>query len=269
MGGISAQNLAAGNTPYMKRATNWDPALYEARHSFVWQFGQDLLELLDPKPGERVLDLGCGPGNLTEKISQRGADVVGIDSSPEMIGQARQNYPSLNFVLGDAAQMQFQEEFDAVFSNAALHWMLDADAVADGIARALKKGGRLVAELGGKGNIRMIERAIERALESYLPSGLPSKRTFFPSVGEYASILERHGLEVRAAHLFDRATKLEGPNGMEDWLRQFSSYYFEPIPARQRERALLAVVDELRPALLAEEGWFADYRRLRIQAVKV
>jgi len=253
----------------MKRATNWDPALYEARHSFVWQFGQDLLELLDPKPGERILDLGCGPGHLTEKISQSGAQVVGIDSSPEMIGQARQNYPALHFVLADAAQMQFHEEFDAVFSNAALHWMLEADAVADGISRALKRGSRLIVELGGKGNIRIVERAIERVLASYLPGGLPSKRTFFPSVGEYASILERHGLEVRAAHLFDRATKLEGPNGMEDWLRQFSWYYFEPIPATQQESAMLAVIDELRPALLGSEGWFADYRRLRIQAVKV
>jgi trans-aconitate 2-methyltransferase len=253
----------------MKRVTNWDPALYEARHSFVWQFGQDLLELLGPKPGERVLDVGCGPGNLTEKISQRGARVVGIDSSPEMIGQARQNYPSLNFVLADAAQMQFQEEFDAVFSNAALHWMLDADGVARGIARALKKGGRLVAELGGKGNIQIIERAIEHVLATYLPNGLPSKRTFFPSVGEYASTLERNGLEIRAANLFDRPTKLEGSNGMEDWLRQFASYYFETIPATQREGALRAVVSELRPALLGGEGWLADYRRLRIQAVKV
>jgi trans-aconitate methyltransferase len=249
--------------------TDWDPELYEAKHSFVWQFGQDLLELLSPKPGERILDLGCGPGNLTQQIARSGAEVVGVDSSPEMIGQARQNYPSLQFILVDAARMEFREEFNAVFSNAALHWMIDAPAVASGMSRALRGGGRLVAELGGKGNIQTIERAIERVLKSYLPGGLPPKRTFFPSVGEYASLLESHGFEIRMMRLFDRPTKLEGPNGMENWLRQFASYYFEAIPADRQEEALAAVVNELRPELFGVEGWFADYRRLRIQAIKV
>jgi trans-aconitate methyltransferase len=251
------------------RATGWDPEFYEAKHSFVWQFGQELLELLSPKPGERILDLGCGPGNLTERIAQSGAAVVGVDSSPEMIGQARQNYPSLRFVLTDAARMEFSEEFDAVFSNAALHWMVDAGAVASSMARALRCGGRLVAELGGKGNIQTIERAIERVLISYLPGGLPPKRTFFPSVGEYARLLEAHGFEIRMVWLFDRPTKLEGSNGMENWLRQFASYYLEALPAARSEEALAAVVDELRADLFGAEGWFADYRRLRVQAVKI
>jgi trans-aconitate methyltransferase len=253
----------------LTKTTIWDPEFYEARHSFVWQFGQDLLDLLSPKPGERILDLGCGPGNLTERLAQSGADVVGVDSSPEMIGQARQNYPSLKFVLVDAAKMEFREEFDAVFSNAALHWMMEAHAVAKSMARALRRGGRLVAELGGKGNIQTIERAIQRVLIAYLPAGIPAKRTFFPSIGEYAPLLEEHGFEIRMMRLFDRPTKLEGSNGMENWLRQFASYYFEAIPAGQQEEALAAVVDELHPQLFGAEGWFADYRRLRIQAVKV
>jgi trans-aconitate methyltransferase len=252
----------------LKRGTEWDPELYEARHSFVWQFGQDLVALLDPKPGERILDLGCGPGNLTEKIAQSGAEVVGVDSSPEMIGQARRNYPALRFLLVDASKMDFSNEFDAVFSNAALHWMLDAEAVAGGISFALKKSGRMVAELGGKGNIAEIERALDSVLDKYLPNGLPAKRTFFPSIAEYAGILERHGLETRVAQLFNRPTKLDGPNGMENWLRQFAWYYFEAVSADKREEVLAEVVDWLRPALLRKEGWFADYRRLRIQAVK-
>ncbi len=252
----------------MVQATNWDPELYEARHSFVWQFGQDLLDLLNPKPGERVLDLGCGPGNLTQRIADRGAHVVGLDSSAAMIGQARQNYPRLQFVLGDAAAMKFDGEFDAVFSNAALHWMLDARAVAGAIGRALKKNGRLVAELGGKGNIEHIERALESVLARYIGE-LPLRRTFFPSIGAYTALLEEQGLEVRMAQLFDRPTKLEGEKGMENWLRQFSWYYFEALPNREREAALREVIEELRPALLGEGGWLADYRRLRIVAARV
>ena len=252
----------------MRGAAAWDPELYEAKHSFVWQFGQDVVKLLDPKPGERILDLGCGPGNLTEKIAQSGAEAVGIDSSPEMIGQARLNYPARQFVLADAARMEFNNEFDAIFSNAALHWMLDSEAVAGGIARALKRNGRLVAEMGGKGNIAEIERAIQDVVKAYVPLGLPAKRTFYPSIGEYAGLLERHGLETRFAQIFDRPTKLESSKGMENWLRQFKWYYFEAVPNEKREEALTAVVDRLRPVLWREEGWFADYRRLRIQAIK-
>lgn len=252
----------------MRRA-DWDPELYEAKHSFVWQLGQDLVTLLDPKPGERVLDVGCGPGNLTERIAQSGAEVVGIDSSPEMIGQARRNFPALQFILVDAARMEFNNEFDAVFSNAALHWMLDFPSVANGIARALKTKGRFVAEMGGKGNIAEIEHALDDVLIDYLPSGLPAKRTHYPSLGEYSALLERYGLEIRMAQVFDRPTKLAGSNGMENWLRQFKWYYFEPVPSGEREKAMGAVVDRLRGKLLGEEGWIADYRRLRIRAVKV
>ena len=252
----------------MKKTSDWDPELYEAKHSFVWQYGQDVVKLLDPKPGERILDLGCGTGNLTEKIARSGAEVVGIDSSPEMIGQARRSYPALSFVLADAAKMEFNNEFDAVFSNAALHWMLDAEAVASGIARALKINGRFVAEMGGKGNIAAIECTIETVLKEYVPSELPAKRTFYPSVGEYAALLERHGLEPRFIQLFDRPTKLEGPQGMENWLRQFKWYYFEAVPSGKREEALAGVIDRLRDKLFGEEGWIADYRRLRIEAIK-
>lgn len=253
----------------MQAPTKWDPELYEARHSFVWQFGQDLLELLDPRPGERILDLGCGPGNLTQKIAERGADVVGLDSSPAMIGQARQNYPRLQFTLLDAAAMCFHREFDAVFSNAALHWMLDAATVAGGISRALRNGGRFVAELGGKGNVHHIEAAIEAVLEGRLGQKLPPKRTFFPSAGEYSILLESAGMEIRTVQVFERPTKLEGDRGMENWLRQFAWYYFDVLPEARREAALQEVVEKLRPVLCGSDGWFADYKRLRLVAAKI
>lgn len=247
---------------------NWNPELYEASHSFVWQFGKGMLDLLDPKPGERILDLGCGPGQLTYEIAQKGAAVVGLDASPEMIGQARQNYPALRFVLADAALMQFSEEFDAIFSNAALHWMLNASAVASAMARALKPGGRLVAELGGKGNVAHIQAALAAVLPRYTGGEAPPIRTYFPGLAEYAAILEAAGFEVRMAQLFDRPTPLEGVPGMAHWLRQFSWYSFDSVPPAQRERALAEVVEQLKPSLFREDQWSVDYRRLRLSAVK-
>ena len=153
----------------------WDTELYESRHAFVFHFGEGVVDLLAPKSGERILDLGCGTGQLTHKISQAGAEVVGLDASPEMVGQARQNFPRLRFVLSDATKMPFEDEFDAVFSNAALHWMLDREGVVKAVARALRKGGRFVAEQGGKGNIHFIESAIETVLLRYHGSAMPAE----------------------------------------------------------------------------------------------
>lgn len=253
----------------MPPTNSWNPELYEARHAFVWQFGEGLIELLDPKPGEKILDLGCGTGQLTQKIADRGAEVLGLDASPEMIGQARQNYPQLRFVLDDAASMKFDREFDAVFSNAALHWMLDARAVAEAVAHALPSSGRFVAELGGKGNIAQIESAIQSVAGRHYGDQPPRKRTFYPSVGEYASLLETCGLEVRTAQLFDRPTPLEGADGMRNWVRQFKWYFFDRLPAPRAEQAVQETLDLLKPVLFQEGRWWADYRRLRILAVKI
>ena len=227
--------------------TTWDTELYEARHAFVWQFGEGVLDLLDPKPGEKVLDLGCGTGQLTQKIAERGAEVTGLDASPEMIGQARQNYPHLRFLLQDAAAMDFREEFDAVFSNAALHWMLDAAGVARAVAAALRPQGRFVAELGGKGNIAHVEAAIETVASRFYQGQVPERRTYYPSIAEYAGLLEAHGLEVRMALLFERPTRLQKPDGLDDWIRQFKGYYFEPLGCAQADRAIRETLELLRP----------------------
>jgi trans-aconitate methyltransferase len=250
------------------KAKEWDAELYEARHGFVWRLGEGLVEFLSPQPDERILDLGCGTGQLTSKITAAGAEVVGVDASPAMIGQARQNYPRLRFMLADARAMKFENEFDAVFSNAALHWMLDRAGVAAGVARALKTGGRFVAEFGGKGNIRLVARAIESVAARYHAGQVPEKRTYFPALGEYASLLEEYGLEVRFAQLFDRPTPLEGEDGMANWVRQFKWFYFEDLRPGQQEEALAEVIEELRPSLWSTQGWHVDYRRLRVSAVK-
>jgi trans-aconitate methyltransferase len=265
----SFRKIRSGDDDSVNAKTSWDTELYEARHNFVWKLGAGLLELLAAKPGERILDLGCGTGHLTHQIAERGSEVLGIDSSPEMIGQARQNYPGLNFVLQNAAEMRFDSEFDAIFSNAALHWMLDAEGVVAAISKALRRNGRLVAEFGGKGNIAQISDAIETVVARYCEGPLPGTRTYFPSVAEYGILLESKGLELRFAQLFDRPTPLEGPDGMADWIRQFKWYYFEPLAPAQRKAALAEVIEQLRPSLCTENGWIADYRRLRLVAGKL
>jgi trans-aconitate methyltransferase len=228
----------------------WDARLYESTSQFVWQYGDGVVSLLEPKPSERILDVGCGTGHLTARIAESGAETHGIDASPAMVAQARQHYPKLSFQLINAAQFQTEDLFDAVFSNAALHWMLDADAVASAISRALKPGGRFVAEMGGHGNIAAIEGALKSATHNY-----------YPSVGEYASLLEKHDFEVRLMTLFDRPTKLEGgEGGLREWVETFRA---------DNTRPMEEVETELRPALFHDGSWFADYRRLRFVAVRV
>ncbi len=254
------------SSPPLKQT--WDAELYEARHAFVWRFGESLVELLAPMPGERILDLGCGPGQLTNKIAEHGATVIGLDASPAMIGQARQNFPKLHFVLQSATAMTFEDEFDAVFSNATLHWILEAQVAAQGMFRALRRGGRLVAEFGGIGNVRTIESTVNSVIAGYTSTPVPGRR-YYPSVGEYARLLEAEGFEVRFAHLFERPTELQGEKGMEDWIVQFSGFQFDPLAPGDRKQALADIVELLRPKLYHDGRWFADYRRLRIIAAKL
>jgi len=243
---------------------DWDSELYESSHAFVWQFGADVVELLEPKAGESIVDLGCGTGQLAAKIAAAGASVVGIDSSPTMIGQARQNFPKLTFQLADAREFCVAEPVDAVFSNAALHWIPEAAEVVARVAAALKPGGRFVAEFGGRGNVERIHTALGAILQAH---GMPGEtRLYFPSIGEYSSLLESHGLEVRWAQLFERPTPLDGEDGMRSWIEMFHSYL---LPGGEREAVLSETEERLRPELCRDGRWFADYRRLRVRAVKI
>lgn len=221
----------------------WEPGLYDAVHGYVAGFGRSLVELLAPQPGERILDVGCGTGALTDEIARSGAIVTGIDSSPEMIGQARRNYPKLDFRLADARSFHTEHPYDAAFSNAVLHWIQPADQVAAAIHAALKPGGRFVAEFGGKGNVQSI---IEAA---------GSNPWYYPGIAEYATLLEQHGFEVISAVLFPRPTPLPGEHGLRDWLTMF-------LP----EVDIARMESELRPKLYRDGVWTIDYRRLRIVA---
>ena len=248
----------------------WNSALYEGSHAFVWQYGESLLELLVPKAGERILDLGCGTGQLTEKIAQSGAFVHGIDSSLSMISTARSNYPQLDFAVADARNFQVNEPLDAVFSNAVLHWIKEPDAVINCVAKALKPGGRFVAEFGGKGNVGAIVRALLSVLSEIgceEPQAL--NPWYFPSIGEYAGLLEKQGFDVGYAVLFDRPTPLEGGSaGMANWIKMFAGGFLSGLSDNVRSHVIRTVEEHLRSVLYRDGNWNADYRRIRIVAVK-
>lgn len=243
-----------------------DAALYESRHSFVWNYGADLVPLLDPHAGERILDLGCGTGQLTARIAESGAHVVGLDSSPEMIGQARQNYPNLEFKLADATSFSFGNAFDAVFSNAALHWIREPESVIRRVASCLRQEGRFVAEFGGKRNVGRFVAAAKSALEQ---RGYAYENSwYFPSIGEYATLLERNGFEVTAAWHFDRRTKLDdGVDAMRDWIQMFGFGALGSAPKSEWRGIVSQIEDILRPDLCIDGQWYMDYVRIRVQAV--
>jgi trans-aconitate methyltransferase len=250
-------------------STRWDAGLYDAKHAFVWERAKGVVELLAPQPGERILDLGCGTGALTADIASTAAETVGVDLSAEMIDEARRKFPALRFVVCDARSLSFLNEFDAVFSNAALHWIPDAEPVVKGVSRALRPGGRFVSEFGGKGNVRRVTESLETALKKL---GIPvagANPWFYPSVAEYSSLLEKHGLEVLDAALFERPTKLEdGERGLETWIKMFGGTFLARVPEADRERFLQEVESSARPHLWKSDHWELDYRRLRMAARK-
>lgn len=242
---------------------DWDPHKYATNARFVAELGRPVLDLLAPRPGERILDLGCGDGVLTLEIARHGANVVGIDASSEMVAAARSSGVDAHCM--DGAALQFADEFDAVFSNAALHWIKPPDAVATGVWRALRPGGRFVGEFGGSGNVAAITGAMEAVLSRRGVSA--SCPWFFPTSAEYTSLLERAGFAVGTIELFPRPTQL--PGDVRGWLETFAQHYIHAVPKSERESVISAVAEDLRDVLTDASGdWFADYVRLRFSAEK-
>ncbi len=264
-------------------SAGWDARAYDESFRFVSDHAEDLVALLDPQPGERILDLGCGTGLLAAAIAGHGAAVVGLDSDAAMIEAARAQFPaadhpSLEFTVGDGEALEeapLAGPFDAVFSNAALHWMTRPEAVLRGLNGLLRPGGRLVAELGGRGNVAIVEGALGGALEA---EGVPRERQpkpwYFPGLAEYAALLEQHGFEPRVMTLFDRPTTLDdGEAGMAGWLRMFGHPWLADLPSDLADATIARVEAAVCPRLWREdvEGsgrWVVDYRRLRVVAVR-
>jgi len=241
----------------------WDAELYARNAGFVAELGMPVVKWLAPRAGERVLDLGCGDGTLSLELVALGCEVVGVDSSPEMIAAARR--AGLNAQVMDGRKLAFDDAFDAVFSNAALHWMTSPEAVIDGVWRALRPGGRFVGEFGGHGNVAAIVTALEEGLAA---RGMRVVTPwFFPRPDEYRALLEARGFSVSAMRHVPRPTAL--PGSVEAWLETFARPYIDRLPADARRAFVAEVVETLRPVLCDSRGvWTADYVRLRFSATK-
>lgn len=248
---------------------HWDSKLYNEQHHFVSDYGADVLQWLAPKAGENILDVGCGTGDLAAKIQESGATVLGTDASADMIELAKQNYPTIQFEQKDASQLDYNREFDAVFSNATFHWIENQRGLLRGIFKSLKHGGRLVAEFGGKGNIKSIVDAIDTAAKQLsLEHRIISNFWFFPSISHYATLLESTGFEAEQMWLFDRPTKLVGEDGMLKWINQFAQHAFINLNEEEAKAVTDLAVELLKPTHFKDGEWLADYRRLRIKALK-
>lgn len=242
----------------------WSAAGYDAHARFVSDLAGPALEWLSPRAGERILDLGCGDGAVTAALRDMGADVVGIDTSEELLAAARAR--DLDVRTMDGQVLEFESDFDAVFSNAALHWMTRPEAVIDGVHRSLRNGGRFVAEFGGHGNVAAIVTAMRATARRIGGEAALAGPWFFPTPEVYGEMLGQAGFEVRRIGLFPRPTPLK--SGMKEWLKLFRLPFFEQYGARMDE-----VLDEvetlLRPSLCDAHGnWTADYVRLRVEAAK-
>lgn len=254
--------VAENSTSKIQR---WSPELYDTKAKFVGDLANIAVDLLDIKAGERILDLGCGDGYLSLKLVEKGADIVGVDFSPELVTTARSRGIDARHYNGE--ELDFVDEFDGAFSNAAMHWMKRADAVAEGIFRALKKGGRWVGEFAGKRNAEIIRNAVHASLDA---RGFDSARIdpwYLPDDEEYRAVLENAGFTVQEISLFDRPVVID--YHVADWIRTFGSPYLSLLTDDQKEDLLAEVTETIKPSLLSDDGkWTIDYTRIRFLATK-
>ncbi len=257
--------MAEPDSGARRPAQSWDPARYAKNARFVAELGEPLIALLGPRPGERILDIGCGDGALTRKLADTGARVTGIDSAPEQVRAARAL--GLDARVADGQALSFDREFDGILSNAALHWMKRPDDAIDGMWRALRSGGRIAAEMGGRGNVGTIHAALAAGLDRRGIDATSADPWYFPAPDEYRRRLERAGFEVRTVELRPRPTRL--PGDLADWLSTFGEPFLASVPASERGILIDEVAKAAAPALRRADGsWTADYVRLRFFAVK-
>jgi trans-aconitate methyltransferase len=244
---------------------NWSPDVYEKNARYVSELGLPVVRLLNPQPGERILDLGCGDGALTKVIAEEGCDIVGVDSSSALVAAALK----LGLCVEEmsAYDIAYQDEFDAVFSNAALHWMTDADRVIGKVYQALRPGGRFVGEFGAHKNCKTIQDALVAELERRGYDGWSVNPWYFPTEEVYSAKLQGAGFEVRAIETIPRLTPL--PEGMLGFLETFAGSFTSAVQPHEREDYLEDVCRRTKSSLCDSEGqWVADYRRLRFDARK-
>jgi SAM-dependent methyltransferase len=249
----------------MIASQTWDPERYARNARFVSDLAAAVVELLNPRPGERILDLGCGDGVLTATLAAMGCSVVGVDGSHAQIEAARKL--GLDARVMDGEGLFFDSEFDAVFSNAALHWMRNPEAVISGVWRALRPNGRFVAEFGGHGCVAKIKKALVNALNRRGLDGEAAVPWYFPTVEEYSMLLNKAGFSISTIALIPRPTPL--PGDVTGWLETFGESFTACLPLAARPGYIAEVREALRPELADAGGkWTADYVRLRFVAIK-
>jgi trans-aconitate methyltransferase len=251
----------------------WDAQAYDSQFAFVGRYGDDLLDLLDPRPGETILDLGCGTGRHAAVIATRGADVVGLDADLDMLDKARRENPGIRFVAADATSYRLADlgvTFDACFSNAALHWMTPQDAVLRNVRSALAASARFIAEMGGAGNIAALDASLREGLREIGFADVPVVSNYFPSVGEQSSALEAAGFRVELVTWFRRPTALGDGTTAADWTRHFRAASWADVPHSEHDGLAARVnAHAADRGLLTGAGWIADYTRLRFVAIAV
>ena len=253
----------------MQKNDYWQAQFYDTKHSFVAQYGVSLIDFIQFKPNMRILDIGCGTGTLTNDLVRQQATVIGIDQSHNMIHEATKQFPHLQFEQADILTYTNDHPFDVLFSNAVLHWIQDAEAAVHQMYSLLADGGQLVIEFGGKGNVVQITDAlISQIQRKGIYFGEDDFPWYFPSISEYTTMLEKAGFTVNLAHLYDRPTLLNGEDGLLNWLNMFSPTFFEKIDAKTKQTIIEQTEQQLRPSLYQNGQWIADYKRLRIVAVK-
>ena len=248
----------------------WDAEKYTSDFSFVHQYGNSIIELIEAEKNSFVLDLGCGNGALTKVLHEKGYRVIGMDASKELLELARKNYPFIEFVQGDAVSFTLSEPVDVVFSNAVFHW-IDKERQLDMLGcvyNVLKNGGQFVFEFGGHGNNQRILSALAKTFSEY---GYLYKMPFyFPTISEYATLLEETGFRLKYAVLFDRPTELKGENGLKDWINMFVKTPFSVIKTEEEKKMIIdKTVDVLRDDLYIDGKWYADYVRIRMKAIRL
>lgn len=251
----------------------WNPTEYDNRFDFVTRLGAALIDELAPEPGQRVLDIGCGTGNLTAQLVARGASTVGVDSDPAMIAAARQRYPELAWLVADIQHpppdLLGEAFFDAAISNAALHWMPQQQAALTAIRQALRPGALFVAEMGGAGNVAAVDAALRQALASCGVS-VDVPQNFYPTIGEEATLLADAGFRVDQARWFERPTPLQAGDTPVDWVSHFRADLWTSLAPKTREQVTTELLSGTEAAGLHQDGtWYVDYCRLRFRATAV